>query len=96
MLTFPASSGSPAVCSAVGRHFVCYAPWGYAEINVFESCLVAFAGFGIRKGNNDFQRVSVQCFGDFEHERKRQFQTAFSVLADAALAHAPMRGQCVV
>ena len=69
---------------------------GNAPIHIGQAGFVLLPRLRIRKRNNDFKRVAAAFLRNFQHERKRQFQTAAAVLADAALADVPMVGQFVV
>ena len=69
----PFRSPAPA---GIGGHLIANTFFGRFEINVFQAFLIARPCFVVIQRYNDFKRLPVAGFRDFQHKRKWQIHSA--------------------
>ena len=86
----------PPAPAGIGGHLVANSFFGHFKINVLQTFLIAFSCFVVIQRYNDFKRLSVTGFRNFQHKRKRQVHSAFAVLRNVRSRNAPMPCKCIV
>ena len=86
----------PPAPAGIGGHLIANSFFGRFKINVFQTFLISFSRFVVIQRYNDFKRLPVAGFRDFQHKRKRQIHPAFSVLRNMRSRNAPMPGKRIV
>ena len=93
---FVVTTFRPPAPAGIGGHLITDSFFGRFKIDVFQTFFIAFAGFVVIQRYNDFKRLPVARFRDFQHKRKRQIHTAFAVLRNVRSRNAPMAGQRII
>lgn len=66
----------PPAPAGIGGHLVANTFFGRFKINVLQAFFVAFSRFVVIQRYNDFKRLPVAGFRDFQHKRKWQIHSA--------------------
>ena len=86
----------PPAPAGIGGHLIANTFFCRFKIHVLQTFLIARPRFVVIQRYNDFKRLPVARFCNFQHEGKRKFQTAFPILRDVRSRNAPMPGKRIV